>query len=575
MIGSSNFFSSTYNIFAVAFTSTAKIYDNSFQADAYNIALFGLGRGIHDWKIESNNKLIADNNIFLSNTYSSTISKNQTAFSANQYNIICAGGNNSIVGENTMDSQNNGMYYSQSPGSFIYCNKVTGHGTENQLQFISECAGTNIINNEMSGLGDNLHYGSLGNNYANTGVQYYKYNEFDPQLGGLGATKAVNFSDRSTAILNQYLVDKSEIQGNIFYPFFSSAYDLWFFNIEFGSPIFCLPSMEKPNSTELYTKEANNLIAVLDSGLVNTYGSELEFNAKIKLLRSLKRLSDEGTLSPEHNQWFSTLSNSEISEFISFEEAYIDLIKLSEYQTDNYEALVNNIKSLKQEITNLNYLIPTISTQTISIDQNAYSDYTLKMQQLKAKLDSLNDLIIDKHLDVQAGYQYLESLVENISVQNTISGELKKQAIELFLKRINNVSLTTSEIQTLENISNQCAGLFGEGVYTARSLLAEIQPQVLNTNDECVTEISQQRKHYIGDVVVSPNPSNGIFSIKTDLDIKDSKIEVYDILGKLVYSELVNIPSNLLTLDLSNLTTGLYIIKIPNINFSHKVQIFK
>jgi len=68
---------------------------------------------------------------------------------------------------------------------------------------------------------------------------------------------------------------------------------------------------------------------------------------------------------------------------------------------------------------------------------------------------------------------------------------------------------------------------------------------------------------------IYPNPSNGIININTDIDINN--ITVYDLTGKIV-EHLNNFTT---TIDLSNLKTGIYIIKFQSKNQNIKRKFIK
>ena len=70
---------------------------------------------------------------------------------------------------------------------------------------------------------------------------------------------------------------------------------------------------------------------------------------------------------------------------------------------------------------------------------------------------------------------------------------------------------------------------------------------------------------------ISPNPSNGIFSLTCSERI--SNIEIYDVMGKLIYNSKPQIPNP--KLDLSDKTKGIYFIKVTNASkiYSQKIII--
>lgn len=70
----------------------------------------------------------------------------------------------------------------------------------------------------------------------------------------------------------------------------------------------------------------------------------------------------------------------------------------------------------------------------------------------------------------------------------------------------------------------------------------------------------QEQKHINNDIIVYPNPSNGIVNIEY-LSNEDYKIEIYDLCGKLVFDKKTN-GEYITKVDLSAHTEGMYIIKI-------------
>ena len=69
-------------------------------------------------------------------------------------------------------------------------------------------------------------------------------------------------------------------------------------------------------------------------------------------------------------------------------------------------------------------------------------------------------------------------------------------------------------------------------------------------------------------VVIYPNPSSGIFNIKSSDDVFD--FYVFDISGKLVHNSTLNGNSSL---DLSELGKGSYIVEVINSSGLHKETI--
>jgi hypothetical protein len=76
-------------------------------------------------------------------------------------------------------------------------------------------------------------------------------------------------------------------------------------------------------------------------------------------------------------------------------------------------------------------------------------------------------------------------------------------------------------------------------------------------------------------VVVYPNPTSGLTTLKIDL-FSASKIEVFNISGYLIKSETINdVDTNPHQIDLSNLSSGLYLIKVSNADTFKTIKVNK
>tara|TARA_R110000787_G_scaffold43892_2_gene107514 strand:- start:97929 stop:100523 length:2595 start_codon:yes stop_codon:yes gene_type:complete len=72
--------------------------------------------------------------------------------------------------------------------------------------------------------------------------------------------------------------------------------------------------------------------------------------------------------------------------------------------------------------------------------------------------------------------------------------------------------------------------------------------------------------------IIYPNPSNGNINIKPLLDFGDAKISIYDMNGREVYTNEVSL-QNTVSINAENLTTGLYIIQIKGVDYSHTAKL--
>ena len=73
-------------------------------------------------------------------------------------------------------------------------------------------------------------------------------------------------------------------------------------------------------------------------------------------------------------------------------------------------------------------------------------------------------------------------------------------------------------------------------------------------------------------LLLYPNPSNGQFNINTTGLSGDVKVEVYTLEGKMVYNQTFTQGASLLTVSLSEVSKGDYLVKVTDRNGS-KTQV--
>jgi hypothetical protein len=78
------------------------------------------------------------------------------------------------------------------------------------------------------------------------------------------------------------------------------------------------------------------------------------------------------------------------------------------------------------------------------------------------------------------------------------------------------------------------------------------------TGTTCTT-LNTPNFEVANNIKMYPNPTNGIFAIETQ---EDSTVEVFDMIGKKVYSNKVSVGSS--NIDLSNYTNGIYLLTVTN-----------
>jgi len=116
-------------------------------------------------------------------------------------------------------------------------------------------------------------------------------------------------------------------------------------------------------------------------------------------------------------------------------------------------------------------------------------------------------------------------------------------------------------------------------------MFPQFQPFEIITSLDCYTEVgnsdceacdlllSSHEIDFNSSLSINPNPTNGLFSLKSNEQIE--KIEIYDLLGNLVYKDNSCPVVPTIHLDLPN---GIYLVKVKTFNdhlFSRKVVVKK
>lgn len=73
-------------------------------------------------------------------------------------------------------------------------------------------------------------------------------------------------------------------------------------------------------------------------------------------------------------------------------------------------------------------------------------------------------------------------------------------------------------------------------------------------------------------IAVYPNPTNGLLQIRREGNTPTTQLTIYDALGQLVESRLLNVAQS--TIDLSALSNGMYYLKFQN-SSDHQAQLIQ
>lgn len=91
-----------------------------------------------------------------------------------------------------------------------------------------------------------------------------------------------------------------------------------------------------------------------------------------------------------------------------------------------------------------------------------------------------------------------------------------------------------------------------------------------------ITTISVEENSLVTGLTVSPNPTDGAFSISTNSYSGQVNIEVMDLAGKIIFNSAQTIaPNASADIDLSNMANGVYIVNVSDVNETHSIRVVK
>lgn len=169
---------------------------------------------------------------------------------------------------------------------------------------------------------------------------------------------------------------------------------------------------------------------------------------------------------------------------------------------------------------------------------------------------------IQKHIKTK-NYNAAKALNTTITTQNIIEANYK-EVNRIYLNRIVNDSLVNaSDSLILYNIAMQSPSTDGKAVYSARAILDIYIKDNIQQNNTFLPPTMQSLTETYSAIKAYPNPANDKLYIQLDNTLDGiAKVEFYDLAGKLIYSTTINASLKLQMLNISNLTKGIYNLRI-------------
>ena len=180
-----------------------------------------------------------------------------------------------------------------------------------------------------------------------------------------------------------------------------------------------------------------------------------------------------------------------------------------------------------------------------------------------------------------ATLQQHQEAVESITPENRAEQTLSEVMRILYANTESLSSMNTAHETQLRQIAQRCPLDDGFGVYMARAALLKLDTIPRNYLSECelVPPPQEEETRWKDEGIqnnesngfsVYPNPNNGHMMVGYSLnDGESGNLSVYTVIGELVLKRTLNEKSNLMEIDLFNISSGIYLLDLQ-INGEHK-----
>ena len=579
-------------IIGLTYAASAEISQNILNDVSSPFTLNGIAPGIHDWDYVDNStsdiSLITGIPsttpiISLNNTNEAVIEKNDDGIWQGTIGVYINGGHDNIVEENLINNDNAhgiGVKIVSSPVSIIKCNHIYA---DNALNILNSNLFSIILLNSLLGGGYNLQYGTALNTMATSGIQQFCDNYFESSTPL--NKKAKHFGSASDINYSLYIEDDEipstptpipVVIGGHYFPQFSAISSIWFSVVKDGAHSGCIPLPIGPrDSTHFHM--ANENIGLLNSEIGLVYNSEVEFDTKLKLMRSLSRLNEIGAMSDEQQQWYDELSGTLFGQFINIENLILQASSFTEDQQAELKALEDLISEKLTSLDEITWVVYNEETEEFEIDEEAKAQFEVIKEELSQILISKGQILTASKIKLRGILPLLNEINEGITPNGTISSENLQNINRILYNRLisDTLNYTDEEKEKIVQIASQCMGMGGEAVAQARSMRSEFDSKYYEYDDECLVfnELTEQRKRGEEDysLRIKPNPANETTTLEITSIDEERTIYLVNYMGKIVKTYVLGAKESRKTLNIAELPSGLYYIKIEGLDQNKKL----
>ncbi|RMF00086.1 MAG: T9SS C-terminal target domain-containing protein [Bacteroidetes bacterium] len=566
--------------------SRAQVQFNDFVTGSYNVGLIGFGSQTHQWAVQHNPMMFVDQgaraNILLYNTNNARVFRNTDMVSDGTNNILIQGGQDNLVGYNTLGDATEGIRLDNSPLSDLYCNDIDNTGIG--LQVLNDSRGAIVRGNQLDGNGLGLRYGTPASSMAYTGPQPRRGNTFD--LGE--STEAIHLGSQQEARLDQYLVPRWRMQGDEGYPFFAAAFDRWFDNpngsSEYSCPEGILPPTPGDELPEKLLAGAEVAFALKDDILLH-YGTQVAQTHQLGLAKDILRihaLGRFGDLSLPLQTWATQQAPQlAVQPFAELLLAKSNAFLVDEADYTYYSNQLATASNTTSQLSSLKKYYWDSLAQKLIYDPLAAQDIATYKGQLTATAQGVSGQKANFLQTLAADIADLKVDNAALNHQNILPLEVWQAVTTIELDYFTNGTVDGKDRNELLLYANMCPAEAGEGVYTARALLSILDEELkMDYTDECVgmhkrKAVVEEEQSLAAGISLSPNPTKDRALVSWPAAGGYSSLQVWSLDGRLLQEQALVASQTQFELDLAEMPVGTYLVKLIGESATQTLRMIK
>jgi hypothetical protein len=451
----------------------------------------------------------------------------------------------------------------------VFCNSTDGH--HRGIFFGGTNAGTSFKGNTMGThyVGLYLNDVAIIDQQPSGGTSPFHGNIWQDSASYSSGYGAVNLNDTTTQSLQFSLFTTNQtvtahnpvIPINFAAPFLVDDQG-WFAPFPSGSSFSCSSSLSCEDTT-IGGGEHLRMQIANDQNLTSDFIPESKYIAKQALFEEIKNDVAGSFDTPLFNSFEIDAENSSIGKLHETKALFGTLNVLDAAKKIEINDAISDIQSKADSI--------------VLIDSLVAYQFSTTLLELRSDLIERISLIHDDIATIEATRQtsnatILSELASAITTitPSEIPDETEKAVYELEVLYLQGgETALANHFNTLLQLANLCPYSGGKAVFRARNLIW-LMDETLTFNDEATCQAigiykqSQNSTNFVKfqSFSLHPNPANETVNIVfSEIQSNSSQIKIKDIAGRIVLSQLLDNPSNTLSINTSLFDQGVYLVE--------------